>query len=188
MLCEPTVVTRTVNAGSREGPEAWRLVPVQYEPTSWTRSAGLLQDLLNFIDEGEIGGRLAQFDRGVDRNDKASQERCANNCRIGVHGWCLEAASFDEQFTTRDLGSVDGRNGQCQPCTGSSKQQPSKQLAAHGPRLRSWLRHERMTIARVFSEAIQHSPGTCPSQGRERVAVEQDVHEGLRTQTEEKTE
>ena len=42
------------------------------EPTSLTRSAGSFPEVLNFSFEGEIGDRLAQVDRDVDRCEKAT--------------------------------------------------------------------------------------------------------------------
>ena len=51
-----------VNAGAQEGLEAWRAPVLHHEPTSLTRNAGLLQELLNFSFEGEITERLVQFD------------------------------------------------------------------------------------------------------------------------------
>ena len=66
-----TALTRIVNAGIRK---AWK-------PGD---SAGLSQELLNFSFKEETGGRLAQFDRDVDRYQKASQERLPDNISSGV--------------------------------------------------------------------------------------------------------
>ena len=84
MLCKGTALTRVVNAGAQEGLEAWRCLVLHHEPTSLTRSAGLLQELLNFSFEGETVSRMAQFDRDIDRYQKASGETFPVNIRIGV--------------------------------------------------------------------------------------------------------
>ena len=84
MLCKGTAVTRVVNAGAHEGLEAWRCLVLHHEPTSLIRSAGLLQELLNFSLEGETAARMAQFDRDTDRYEKASGETFPGNIRIGV--------------------------------------------------------------------------------------------------------
>ena len=59
MLCKRTALSRVVNAGLQEGLEAWGALVLHHEPTSLTRSAGLLQELLNFSFEGEIGAHGA---------------------------------------------------------------------------------------------------------------------------------
>ena len=84
MLWKGTVLTRVVNAGAQEGLEAWRCLVLHHEPTSLTRSAGLLQELLNFSFEGETAARMAQFDRDIDRYEKASGETFPENIRNGV--------------------------------------------------------------------------------------------------------
>ena len=84
MLCKGTALTRGVNAGAQEGVEAWRALVLHYEPTSLTRNAGLLQELLNFSFEGEIAERMVQFDRDIDHHAKASGENIPNNIRICV--------------------------------------------------------------------------------------------------------
>ena len=63
MVCKSTALIRVANAGSQEGLEGWRLLVLQYEPTPFTRSAGLLQELLNSSFDGESGGRLVQSGR-----------------------------------------------------------------------------------------------------------------------------
>ena len=73
MLCKRTALMRVVNAGA-----SWRAVVLHHEPTSLTRSAGLLQELLNFNFEGEIAARMAQHDRDIDRFEKASGENFPN--------------------------------------------------------------------------------------------------------------
>ena len=73
-----------VNAGAQEGLEAWRCLVLHHEPTSLTRSAGLLQELLNFSFEGETAARMAQFDRDIYRYEKESGETFPENIRIGV--------------------------------------------------------------------------------------------------------
>ena len=84
MLCTGTALTRVVNAGAQEGLEAWRCLVLDHEATSLTRSAGLLQELLNFSFEGETAARMAQFDRDIDRYEKPSDETFLENIRIGV--------------------------------------------------------------------------------------------------------
>ena len=54
------------------------------ESLGLARSAGLLQELLNFSFEGETAARMAQFDRDIDRCEKASGETFSENIRIGV--------------------------------------------------------------------------------------------------------
>ena len=84
MLCNGTALTRVVNAGAQEGLEAWRCSVLHHEPTSLTRSAGLLQVLLNFRFEGETAARMAQFDRDIDGYEKASGETFPENIRNAV--------------------------------------------------------------------------------------------------------
>ena len=72
-----------VNAGAQEGLEAWRALVLHHEPTSLTRNAGVLQELLNFSFEGEIAARIIQLDRDIDRYEKARGENFPNNIRIG---------------------------------------------------------------------------------------------------------
>ena len=57
---------------------------LHHEPTSLTRSAGLPQELLNFSFEGETVSRVAQFDRDIDRYQKASCETFPENIHVGV--------------------------------------------------------------------------------------------------------
>ena len=76
LLFKGTALTRVVKAGAQEGQDAWRALVLRYEPTSLNRSAGLLQELLNFSLEGEIAD--------IDRHEKASGENFPNNIRIGV--------------------------------------------------------------------------------------------------------
>ena len=83
MLCKGTALTRGVNAGAQEGLEAWRCLVLHHEPTSLTRSAGLLQELLDFSFEGGTAAQMAQFDRDIDRYEKAS-ETFPQNIRVGV--------------------------------------------------------------------------------------------------------
>ena len=68
----------------RKSLEGWRSLVLHHEPTSLTRSGGLLPELLNFSFEGEIAARMAQFDCDIDRYEKASGENFPNNIRIGV--------------------------------------------------------------------------------------------------------
>ena len=73
-----------VSAAAQESLEGWRGLVLHHEPTSLTRSAGLLQELLNFSFEGEIAARMAQFDRDIDRYEKACGESFPNHVHIGV--------------------------------------------------------------------------------------------------------
>ena len=49
-------------------------------------------------------------------------------------------------------------------------------------RLRSWLRHERQTVAVVLAEACHHSSGTFPPTLKERRMAGQDAYGALRGQ------
>ena len=49
-------------------------------------------------------------------------------------------------------------------------------------RLRSWLRHERQTVAMVLAEACHHSSGSFPPTLKERRMAGQDAYEALRGQ------
>ena len=46
-------------------------------------------------------------------------------------------------------------------------------------RLRSWLRHERQTVAMVLAEACHHSSGSFPPTLKERKMAGQDAYEAL---------
>ena len=63
MMCKGAAWTGLVDAGSEEGLEASRVLALQHEPTSSTRSSGLLQELRNFNVDGDIGSRSAQAER-----------------------------------------------------------------------------------------------------------------------------
>ena len=93
--------------------------------------SGLRARLTSSFEE-EKGGRVAQFDRDVDRFETASRANSQQHPRwSGTEddaGWSFPTASCDEQFTTHDVGSVRGRNRQCQTCTCGSRQQ----LSTHG--------------------------------------------------------
>ena len=84
MLCKVSALARVVNAGAKEFLEAWRCLVLHHEPTLLIRSTGLLQELLNFSFEGETAARMTQFDRDIDRYEKASGETFPENIRIGV--------------------------------------------------------------------------------------------------------
>lgn len=83
-LCKSMALTQIINAGSQEGLEAWRMLVETHEPSSLTRSARLLQELLTSFFEGDISVRIAQYDRDVDRNEKSGNEVFPQNIRIGV--------------------------------------------------------------------------------------------------------
>ena len=69
---------------STGGPGGMEMLVLHHEPFSLTRSAGLLLELLNFSFEGETVSRISQFDRDIDRYQKASDETVPENIRIGV--------------------------------------------------------------------------------------------------------
>ena len=73
----PMLNETVVNAGAQEGLEAWRCLVLHHEPTSLIRSAGLLQELLNFSFEGETAARMAQFDRDIDSREHPHR-RCSS--------------------------------------------------------------------------------------------------------------
>ena len=86
MLCKEGALTRVVNAGPNEGLEAWRLTKQHHEPFSQTRSAGLLQELLNYDFEGDITSRLQAFDRDCNRYTTSSKEPFGDNVRKRAQG------------------------------------------------------------------------------------------------------
>ena len=130
-----------VNAGAQKGLEAWRALVLHHEPTSLTRSAGLLQEILNFSSEGETAARMAQFDRDIDRNrnEKASGETFPENIRIGVAvthvaGRTVETTPCPQQCSVDHVGNTEGRDRQCQTsaqAAASSTPQPMD-LSAYG--------------------------------------------------------
>ena len=79
-------------------------------PTSLTRSAGLLQELLNFSFEGETVSRLAQFDRDIDDCQKASGDR-----RYSAHvARTTETTPCPQQCSVDVVGISEGRDRQRQ--------------------------------------------------------------------------
>ena len=123
MLCMGTALTRVVNAGAQEGLEAWRALVLHHEPTSLTRSAGLLQELLNFSFEFETAARMAQFYRHIDRCEKASGETFPENIRIGVALRMLPDGSLKRHFvlnsarlTTWETPKAEIENVRCAGC------------------------------------------------------------------------
>ena len=98
MLCKGTTLTRVVNAGAQEGLEAWRPLVLHHEPTSLTRNAGMLQELLNFSFEGEIAARMVQFDplREIKRRELPEQHP-HRSCLTHAAGRTIEAASCPQQ-------------------------------------------------------------------------------------------
>ena len=84
MLCKEGALIRVVNAGPNEGLEAWRLTVRHHEPVSQTRSAGLLQELLNYDFDGDITSRLQAFDRDCNRYTTSSKEPFGDNIKIGI--------------------------------------------------------------------------------------------------------
>ena len=83
MITKGGALTRVVNAGSGEGLEAWRTLVQYHEPTSATRAAGLLQELLNFDFDGDIHEKLVKFERDIARYEAMGEEFPAN-IRIGT--------------------------------------------------------------------------------------------------------
>ena len=84
MLNKGASLDRVVSAGSMEGAEAWRLFVQHHEPTSQTRSAGLLQELLAYDFDGDVTAKILSFDRSVHRYEQSTGDKFPENIRIGV--------------------------------------------------------------------------------------------------------
>ncbi len=84
MICKSPTLTRVVNAGPGEGLEAWRPLVLCYEPSSQTRSAGLLLELLAYEFEGDVSGKLVAFERDILRYEQSSKEKFPDNIKIGT--------------------------------------------------------------------------------------------------------
>ena len=84
MTCRQQALNRVVNAGSGEGLEAWRALVRHHEPSTSTRHAGMLMELLAFSFEGDMMERLEQFERDVYRYEQSSKETFTDNVRVGV--------------------------------------------------------------------------------------------------------
>ncbi len=74
MICKGSALTRVMNAGPEEGLEAWRSWVLYYEPSSQTRSAGLLLELLAYDFEGDVSGKLVAFERDIFCYEQSSKE------------------------------------------------------------------------------------------------------------------
>ena len=57
MICKSSALTRVVNAGPGDGLVAWRSLLLCHEPSSQTRSAGLLLDPPAYDCEGDVSGK-----------------------------------------------------------------------------------------------------------------------------------
>ena len=104
---------------------------LHHEPTSLTRSAGLLQELLNFGFEDEIAAQMAQFDRDVDRYEKASGGNFPENIRIGVALRMLPDGSLKQhlvlnsaRLTTWETLKAEIDNVSCAQAAATSTPQP----------------------------------------------------------------
>ena len=109
-------LTRVVNAGAQEGLQA----------------SGVLQELLNFNFEGEIAARMSQFDRDIDRYEKASGENFPNNnrrCLAHDAGRSVDAAPCPQQHSAEHVGDAESQERKCQTRTGCCH----LDAAAHGP-------------------------------------------------------
>lgn len=98
MLCKSAALTTVVNAGSQEDLEAWRLLVETHEPSSLTRSAGLVQELPSFSFERDIAAGIAQYDRDVGRYEKSSNEVVPQNIRIGVSLRMMPEGALKQNF------------------------------------------------------------------------------------------
>ena len=84
MICKSSALTRVVNAGPGEGLEAWRSLVLYREPSSQTRSAGLLLELLAYDFEGDVSGKLVAFERDIFRYEQSSKEKFPDSIKIGT--------------------------------------------------------------------------------------------------------
>ena len=122
MLYKGTALTRVVNAGAQEGLEAWRCLVLHHEPTSLTRSACLLQELLNFSFVGETVARMAQFDRDIDRNEERERrdvprEHPYRRCSSHVARRTVGTTLCPQQCSVDHVGDSESRDRQCQTRT-----------------------------------------------------------------------
>ena len=98
MLNKQQSLDRVVSAGTGEGLEAWRLLPQYHEPSSSTRSAGLLSELLAFNFDGDVGARILAFDRQALKYEQAGGEKLPENIRIGILLEHLPETSLRQHF------------------------------------------------------------------------------------------
>ena len=99
MICKGSALTRVVNAGPGERLEGWRSLVLYYEPSSQTRSAGLLLELLAYDFEGDVSGKLVAFERDIFRYEQSSKEKFPDNIKNGTL-----TAPAAEQRSTDGLG------------------------------------------------------------------------------------
>ena len=110
--------TSGVNAGAQEGLEAWRALVLHHEPTSLTRNAGMLQELLNFsFDKARSQQVVVQFDRDIDRYERTSGGNFPNKLRIGVALRMLPDGPLEQHLVLNSarfdhMGTAEGRNRQ----------------------------------------------------------------------------
>eukprot|EP00971_Amphidinium_carterae_P082050 1623115-Amphidinium_carterae.4 len=84
MVCRESILTRVVNSGQGEGLRAWRVLVRFHEPTSATRRASLLMEVLNFDMSGEAQERLAAFDRCIMKYEGTSKAAVPDNLKVGI--------------------------------------------------------------------------------------------------------
>ena len=84
MLCKGPALRRVTTSGAAEGLEAWRRLVLHHEPKSQVHNTGLMQELLGFNFEGDIAGRLTQFDHDCAFYKTRSGEPIAGNRKIGM--------------------------------------------------------------------------------------------------------
>ena len=84
MICKSSALTRVVNAGPGEGLEAWRALVMHHEPSSQTKSAVLLLELLAYDFEGDVSGKLVAYERDIHRYESSSKEKFPDNIKIGT--------------------------------------------------------------------------------------------------------
>lgn len=83
-LCKCAALARIVNTGAREGLEAWRSIVEAREPSTLSRTACLLQEIVSGSFEGDITGRIARYEHDAGRYPKTSGETLPPTIRIVV--------------------------------------------------------------------------------------------------------
>ena len=122
MLCSGTALTRVVNAGAQEGLEAWRCLVLHHELTSLTRSAGLLQELLNFQLRGRDGGSNGTVrprhrpPRESERRD-VPREHPYRRRSSHVARRTVGTTPCPQQCSVDHVGDSEGQDRQCQTRT-----------------------------------------------------------------------
>eukprot|EP00971_Amphidinium_carterae_P334404 6469680-Amphidinium_carterae.1 len=84
MVCKESMLTRVVNSGQGEGLKAWRTLVRFHEPTTATRHASLLMEVLNFDMSGEAQERLAAFDRAVTKYEDSAKTTIPTTLKVGI--------------------------------------------------------------------------------------------------------